>query len=522
MINRGFVEAPRSRKPDSGQILILALLASFAAVTIHYVGASYLTADEATFFSSIEAHSWRAAYTAAREHPHPPLWPLLLHAVGKLGTSELALRLPAVLGSVFGIWFTFRWLMLLAGESAAICGAGFLLGSTAMLSMATETRPYPALYFFESAALWAAEIVLRSGSRRALAGLTLALVGSMLSHFSTIFVAVALAVRLGPPLLRSPRFKPLRTAWLGGQVVIAAVGLWGFFVHDRLFTGAMLEESGKALWWVQGGYWQDGPLWQFLLKVPTRVFRYFTGSTPVAYLSLGLFALGVWRLHRDEPETGESQRWAVDALLLLPFGLCLTMAAAGLYPAGATRHVTYLLPFAAAGIGAGAAWLFGERKAFVFAAAILLTTGNLAGNRPANDPRLYSPEDLRQALAYLDANVPRGRILLTDGQSVPAFRYYLRDRERSVRHVRMFEIDGFLFAPVEPWIWVLTPKYLQPRTGRTARQLGYRDGDDIWVISSGWGYPGPLSRGIPARQLLSYREFGRIRFLHMQLARREK
>ena len=96
---------------------------------------------------------WLALYNGA--DPNPPLSHLLVALSMKLfGTSQLAVRLPAIIAEWFGLAFLFAFLRKRVRTLYAACGVLFYMATHAF-TYAVEARSYAFILCFAMASLWA-------------------------------------------------------------------------------------------------------------------------------------------------------------------------------------------------------------------------------------------------------------------------------------------------------------------------------------------------------------------------------
>jgi hypothetical protein len=96
---------------------------------------------------------WQALYNGA--DPNPPLTHLLVAISIKLfGTSQLAVRLPAIVAEWFGIAFLFAFLRERVRSLFAACGVLFFMATHAF-TYSVEARSYALTLCFAMASLWA-------------------------------------------------------------------------------------------------------------------------------------------------------------------------------------------------------------------------------------------------------------------------------------------------------------------------------------------------------------------------------
>ncbi|MFN2135066.1 MAG: glycosyltransferase family 39 protein [Candidatus Promineifilaceae bacterium] len=131
------------------KILILLILLAAATLRITHIGGKSLWFDEA--YSVAEAQLPQEAIWAAepaRTDSHPPLYYSALHYwIAKLGTSEMALRLPSAFISVLSIALIYALGCRLGAPDVALLAALLLAVSPLDLWYAQEARMYIFLAF---------------------------------------------------------------------------------------------------------------------------------------------------------------------------------------------------------------------------------------------------------------------------------------------------------------------------------------------------------------------------------------
>jgi hypothetical protein len=150
-----------------------------------------------------------AMFRAIPTDGNPPLYFFLARLCLKLPIKlELALRLPAILGyflaGVTVYWFVRRD----AGRTYAWLAMSVFLGCGWSV-YAIDARPYPLLLFFAGLALCCWQSYCRSGSRAALAGITLSVAGAICTHqYGVIHTLCPLAAGEAVRSLRRRRIDP--------------------------------------------------------------------------------------------------------------------------------------------------------------------------------------------------------------------------------------------------------------------------------------------------------------------------
>lgn len=481
--------------------LALALVATSAALAVHYAGAAIFNPDEAEKVLRALAPDASSALQNSRSVSHPPLVVMLAHAQSQGGVSELWLRLPSLLAMpLAGVWF-YGWLRRLAGVPAAIAGLAFFVASPAALSAATEVREYGLLLAFTTAALLSAERMVSGGGLGWLVLHGLALAGGFLDHYSTAWVAVVIETYVLLELRRRGASYRRWLAWMAVQVSLVGLAAWTFFVHGTVFT-AKVGIGTTDLFWVSRGFPQGESWWTFATTRLPQVFEFFAGGSVAGWLAIALYSVAVVAVVRGK------LRPAVLVLIVLPLMLALALGMARLYPLAGMRQVTYLLPFVAAGVGIGAAVLVGQRLVPLAATAAVVTPIALWLAVPDQNPEWTARRNLDATLAALDEQWTPERPLFVDDAAGWQLRYYLRGQEKLQRMHYM-----------EPRSWGMRAQNVMPQARTSAAALGLRGATELCILASGLGRhrPEPLQTHVPPGQLLAYHENGFFRLVCLRL-----
>ncbi len=481
--------------------LVLALVATFVALAVRYAGATIFNPDEAEKVLAALAPDAASALRNSRSVSHPPLVVMLAHAQSALGTSELWLRLPGLLAMPLAAWWLFCWLRRLAGVPAAVAGGAFFVASPAALSAATEVREYGLLLACTTAALLSAERLVRGGGFGWLWLHGLALAGGFLDHYSTAWVAVVVETYVLLELRRRGAPRRLWLAWVAVQVALIALAAWTFFVHGTVFT-AKVGLGTTDLFWVSRGFPQGESWWAFATTRLVQVFEFFAGGWVGGWLAIALSLVSVLVIAFGK------LRPAVLVLIVMPLLLGLGLGLARLYPLAGMRHVTYLLPFVATGVGIGAAALVGQRLVPLLATAAVVTPVALWLAVPDHHPEWMARRNLDATLAALDEQWKPERALFVDDSAGWQLRYYWHGQEKLRRMHFM-----------QPRSWGLRAQNVLPQARTSAAALGLRGATELCILASGLGrtLQEPLHTHVPPGQLLAYHENGFFRLVCLQL-----
>jgi 4-amino-4-deoxy-L-arabinose transferase-like glycosyltransferase len=361
---------------------------------------------------------------------------LLLHAWGRLGASEFFLRLPFILAGILFSWIMFLWVRQISHQVAAFYTLALLLYLPSLISLSSEIRQYPLLLFFAASSLYALERAFQKNSPYWIVLSMAALYLAMLTHYSALIFAAALAVYGLVRLLGSERRPKLMEIWLAGQAGAAAIFL--FLLHSQVSPlRRMGLPSEIAQTWLRSSIFQPGEdrLPSFAWAKTVRLFRYFLSHGTIGVCALVMFSCALVLLFagqdRKLPKT--SQR-ALALLWTSPFLLTLGAARAGIYPYGGTRHDVILALFAIPGVALALDW-FGHRLEgrwrwslpIMLAAALIIANLFPSPSGPYIRPRNQNRKLIAAAMGFL-RSLPSDSVLLTDRQGILVLGYYLCGR----------------------------------------------------------------------------------------------
>lgn len=308
---------------------ILALAAAIRAVGLD----RQLWLDEiATLTASVR----RPALEIVSEWPavtSHPLFDLLAHAsVAALGETALALRLPAALFGVAGVWVLYRLGREVAGPATGILAAALLAVSYHHVFFSQNARGYTALLFFYLAASVAALPAARRKLRRR-EGMAYAASGALAAyaHPFGVFVVPGHLLAVGLSTLRRER---VGTASAPARERFASLLTWGAVAGGAAvllylpYLGSILEMAREKV-----GVTAEGPtLGLGLMAEAIEGLRAGLGGTGPLVAAAAAGALGLWLWARRHP----------TALGLVTAPLVLEAAVFG--AAGLGLHPRYFLP----------------------------------------------------------------------------------------------------------------------------------------------------------------------------------
>ncbi len=453
--------------------------------------------DEALHYELFHRADAGLVYAASKTNAHPPLYFLSLYAWHLLGTSELWLRLPAVLFGSAAIWLLARWATLLFDVRTGAVVAVLVATAPGLVEVSAEVRGYGLLLFGIAGTLVCLQRALTAWSARALLAHGAFLILAILTHYSMVWVTAALGVY---GLVQIVRRRPARAfvfTWLAVETVAAAVYAFLWFTHLRHLHGGGMEKEAIGSWLSQsylgaGGH-SVGAILGFAWDSTVRLCLWLAvpvGAVP-AQLVLGVVLL----LLAVAGAVVCARRYGLAPTLLLVLTPLLACVAGilNLFPYGGSRHSTFLAPFALAALALPIAWLGRWRGwATVAAALALVATWTFAA---ATEGRAGHRSNLTRAamaegLAFLRANAPAGSTILCDMQSLAMLRYYL-DREALSEHVGFPHTQtGYMeqriggYRTLTPLVWSFRPEEIEAQLDKVIAAYRPPGGSAIWVVDA--------------------------------------
>jgi hypothetical protein len=469
---------------------------------------NFLNPDEALHNLLASQTTIRQAWAAALTNAHPPLLILILYYWRALGQSELWLRMPSVLAGTAACWFFYRWLRLVTDRTTAFFGLLLVSFAPSLILLSAEIRQYALLLFFMTACLHISELALQKNSPRLMALFSVSLYGALLTHYSALIFACAIGIYL---LVRLYPFRErlgLFAVWAAGQIGGVAIAAYFLVTHvSRLRQTGMVRADLES--YLRKSTFHAGernPV-EFVAAQTLRVFTYVVSHGLVGALMLLAFLAGVFYLVRlKEWRNDEGLKHGVARpsprqlalLIAIPFVANWGIALAGLYPVGATRHSSYLAPFAIAGAAVGIAAVVpaaGWSKSVAILACMAVC--NLF---PAPPPPIRAQDQsralMKSAVAELRASVTPGSVLLADYESGLLLGYYVCPQGV----VRIFpSAEAFATADCGAYR-VLSPSFREWKFvadtfpgefASASKMLGGRTQEpagstEVWLFYSGW------------------------------------
>src|SRR5207237_7239357 len=185
---------PETRTRRRTLLLPLCLVACGVVPRLILARETFLNPDEALNYLLSDQSSLAMAYKASLTTAHPPLLVLVFHYWRLLGRSELALRTLALLTGTAFCWMMFLWLRRVADNATALAGLTLFLFAPSLITLSAEVRQYSLLLFFAASSLYFLERALEENSPRMMLLSSCALYLALLSHYSSLFFALAFGV----------------------------------------------------------------------------------------------------------------------------------------------------------------------------------------------------------------------------------------------------------------------------------------------------------------------------------------
>jgi uncharacterized membrane protein len=503
----------------------LALLLLALGFALRFWNATYrfFNADEILhYFLSVQP-SLLATYRASLTTAHPPLLIVVLHYWGALGHSELFLRLPSVITGTGFCWVMYRWLKLVTDETASLIGLVLFLFSPALIVVSAEVRQYGLLLLFSSLSLYLLEYAIQRNSARCMLLSALSLYLALLSHYSSLIVALALGVYSIVRLASIRARAGVVSAWVAGQ--LGALALVGFlFTHHVPMLRARGAPEAIADTYLRRSVFQPGQdhAMSFVARSNIRLFHYLFSQAAVGVVALLLFVLGVALLFRSgrAREATRPADWQLALLLALPLIVNCALATFRVYPYGGTRHNSYLSMFVFPAIAVAVSrWRPQWKAQKLTALGLILVVCNLFPTPLGEYIPMKDQGRGRMARAMNSLNsVPAGSVIFTDHEGGLMLSYYLcHDKVVQLAQPlsRLLTAGCGRFSVVSVGEWIFKDDTFEPDL-RDARQLHrWNSGTPVWFFQAGWfiDKEAALRDELKQAECTAPQEFGRNIFL---------
>lgn len=455
----------------------------------------FLNPDEALHVFLASQTSFGMANKAALTAAHPPLYILLLYYWRWLGQAEWVLRLPSVLAGTASCWFLYRWLKLVTDRATALVGLFLFSFAPTLIWLSAEIRQYALLLFFMTACLYLAEIAILENSPSRMVLFTLSFYGALLTHYSSLIFALVMGIYMLARLYPFARNLRLFGVWAAGQVGGAAiVGYYLLTHYTHLRSVGMVR--GVSETYVRKSLFHPGEnhLAGFIALQTLRFFTYLFSHGVVGSLALLAFLAGIALLltSRVAWKNSAATPRQLALLLGLPFVVECSVALAGIYPYGGTRHCILLAPFAVAGTSIALTALSATRLWPRLLIVVALVICNVFPSPPPMiRPRNQSRTLMLHAMTALRQSAPPGSVILTDYQSGLVLGYYLCGRgvvQEFPPYVNFAKADCGAYTVItsRPELWKFYARDFPGQFAEMAATYKFAPGTRTWLFDTGW------------------------------------
>ncbi|HJT70902.1 MAG TPA: glycosyltransferase family 39 protein [Terriglobales bacterium] len=485
---------------DSGPqrtLWVLLFLTAGLVLRVWHASGTFLNSDEIMHFAAANQTSWAATYRMSLAISHPPLLIFVLHLWRALGTSELMLRMSSIIAGLAFCWFALQWARLLFAEEVAWGLYVFVLFLPTSIELSTEVRQYALFLAFMMAAAYLLERALAENSAGAMLLSGVSLWFAIGSHYSGFLFAPALGVYAIWRILRQGHRLRVTLAWVAGQVGALALCIFLYFTQIRELSHYFGGQDPTKGWmenaYLGHSYFVSGKVNPviFIIGRTVGVFQYTFRQLVVGDIAFLFFLAGIFLLFRGKNSSRVNSR-QLGALLLLPFAANCAAAMVRAYPYGGTRHSSFLLPFALAGICIALAGALRHKLLPTIATAIAICL--LCRLTLANKPPFFSSTDERAsnmhaAIDYID-RLPEDEIIFGDFQTNLMLGHYLCNQQPYAPDQRVpgfvsFQCGGHrVIASTTKYVFDANSFYDQIE--KAAFRFGLRPGSTVQVAQMGW------------------------------------
>jgi uncharacterized membrane protein len=474
-------------------LFVLGIIAAAFLLRVSAAGRSFLNPDEALHYIILNQRSVLWAYKVSLTNAHPPLIYLLLYFWKFLGRSELWLRFPSVLAGTAVCWVAYKWIGTIFGRTAGVIGLILVAFSPAAIALSAEVRSYALLLFFETAALYFAEIALHEKSVRKMWRFSIFLYLAILSHYSAVFFVLGVGIYALARIVQARLPRKVVAAWAAGQAGALAIYAFLYVTHiSKLKTNIAMWEVSFDKAYSHSGHEN---LFTFARQRTMDIFTFLFENHYVATaLFLAWAAAVATLLFREWVSRRKEQAFSFRGiLLLLPFVAVFGAGIAGYYPYVGSRHTVFLAPFAIAALSFVLATVNRQKLwASIVVAVLLVAASNTSGQMfdPYITKENQSRSLMKAAVRDIHDTIPSGGLIMTDYQSALLLVYYLCGPEL-ILPVGTFNLpasrvkcNGYTIASFQTW--ELQAPFFLSQFGKLARAQRLTSGDRIWIFQSGW------------------------------------
>lgn len=417
---------------DNERRALVFILAAAAFLRFFRLGYQSLWVDETMSFKAFTSVAGVPYWKKFLYDVHGPLYSLIMHFWSAVSRSDAWLRAPSAIAGVCAVYVLYRWLIELRVKNLALPAALFMALNPFHLYYSQELRFYSLLSLFVLLTLIAFERFRAAPSFRTGAMLGISFALTCLTHFSGLFLGVALFVymlisgRLKGPHLR---FGAVAAAivlvvispWIYREISflrgIRVVGISTLPVEERLRGELTLSHWSYpyTLYAFSTGYSFGPSLAELhLVRSPFELFSNYAAELITAGLLFGgLFISGVIRSSRY------GHRGFFLTVILIAIG-SVTIITAFNVKVFNVRYLMCVFPFFIALIAFGLPSRRIMRFIVIGAVCSVMLVSDLSY---LFNPR-YAREDVRDAVKIIVKNESRGDLVLVPNVAQTFEHYY--------------------------------------------------------------------------------------------------
>ncbi|HEY6764064.1 MAG TPA: glycosyltransferase family 39 protein [Candidatus Sulfotelmatobacter sp.] len=512
---------PQRAERIAASIILLGFLARLCAGW-----GTFLNPDEALHFRLANQASLWLAYKQSLTASHPPLLTVLLYYFRFLGTSELWLRMPSILGGTVFCWTFYKWLSRENNQLAGMIGLLFGSFLFPIITLSAEIRQYALLLGFLGCALYLLDRATETHS----AGLMAASFGSLYlglsSHYSGFFFAAVLGIY---GLLRILTMKPSNTiisGWVAGQTGVLALAVIYYKTHiSTLGAGDSrpVLQGWMSEFYLNRSYFEPGRDNPFLFVIGHTfgVFQFIFGQLAAGDIAGLLFISGLlllWR-SRGSHEPINKSWYALWIFLLLLFIQACALSLLHLYPYGGTRQIAYLIIPTIAGVSIAIAAIARQRwvpSLIMTGAVLFLSLAFPKIHAPHMDRSDQRTRNMVSAIRFTDQHFMPSDLIFVDYQSDLIVGHYLCNQEQIVLETapegfEQFHCGGHQVVSADyKNAWMFSGENFLPQWERFIQAYRLKPGQEVWIFQTGWkiALPEELRREFAQLRNLPYESFG--------------
>jgi hypothetical protein len=472
----------------------LVLLAAGFALRFRLAASTFLNPDEALHYWLSVQPSLKLAYQASLTTAHPPLLILFLYFWRELGHSELTLRLPSLLAGVAFPWLSFKWLERIADRRIATFTLILLLFSPSLIALSAEVRQYAFLLLFITASVYFFDRATTETAPSMMAISGVALLLALLTHYSALLFALALAVYGLVRLYPLRRECGLLSVWLGTQLVCIAICAYFLVPHiTTLRAQGVVQDIADT--WLRTSIFHPGDASRlfFFGRQTLRLFRYLFGQPAIGPVGLIFFVGGIVALVRRKVAPGRNPT-PRQLCFLLVAPLLVNIALSGVYPYGGTRHNSFLVLFVMAGVSFGLSSLRiapGRALPAFLSAVLVVSNVSPSPGGPYIRPKDQQKQLMHQAMDFLRSSASPGATILSDYQGALVLGYYLCNTrvvlvQSSPDPFPQFTCGSYRGITTDAHRWSFEARTFPLQLARIEAQHHLGPNSELWLFQTGW------------------------------------